>query len=756
MAGLAVSALANVGAAETRQRGSVHLSGSPSQPAVDLKTHTLYVPIQCSQTNSCPGKPTGRMIDIIDTANCNTQVVSGCRVVGQAQGGKGPLAVVVDEKTDTVYALDFGGTVSVLDGARCNASVRTHCGLLATVKTGGFNVAGALDPRTHTLYTAAPNGDVFVINVARCNAQTTSGCRQQVRKVKDPRAPDAIGVDLATDTVYVADGGMNTPGTTVTVINGARCNASAGGGCGGAHRQIAVGTAPYWLTVDQATNTVYVANNDDNTVSVINGATCNGMVSSGCHRHPHAVVTGGGVSFMAVDASRHTLFVLNQGDDTMSAINTETCNGHKQSGCPSRARNAWIPWKPPTGYNPGLFALVPSTGTAYVVNGGGEAFLAAVSIRHCTASTTAGCRDEPPGVAVSGAFPEVDPATDTIYAGNARKPGIQVLNGATCDAANHSGCKPVATIPFPHPQANLGAIDHATHTLYAADTFSNTVLAIDIQHCNAHDTSGCSAAKSKMTIGPYPSLPVLDPATHSLYVPEATNTPSGPRFNKIAVLNAATCNAVVTSGCGQAPGTIDVGMNTFTIAVSAKTNSIYAAVLGSNFLNNTVWVISGEHCNGTDHSGCASAVVAKAKVGHGPSAVIVNDATHTVYVANNADGDRPGTVSVINSATCNGSVTTSCASSKPTVLVGRSPVGMAFDARAHRLYVADFSHAAVSIIDAAHCNATHTSGCSTPAPEVAVGSQPGFVWVNAKQRTVYATTHLRGRSGFWSIFPASP
>jgi DNA-binding beta-propeller fold protein YncE len=213
---------------------------------------------------------------------------------------------------------------------------------------------------------------------------------------------------------------------------------------------------------------------------------------------------------------------------------------------------------------------------------------------------------------------------------------------------------------------------------------------------------------------------------------------------------------VVTSGCGQAPGTIEVGMNTFTIGVSAKTDSIYAAVLGSNFLNNTVWVIDGTHCNGTDHSGCTSAVVAKAKVGHGPSAVIVNDATDTVYVDNNADGDRPGTVSLINGATCNGSVTTSCASSKPTVTVGRSPVGMAFDPRNDHVYVADYSHAAVSIIDGARCNARHTSGCDTPAPERAVGSQPGFVWVNADEGTVYVTTHLRGQSTFWSIFPATP
>ena len=82
------------------------------------------------------------------------------------------------------------------------------------------------------------------------------------------------------------------------------------------------------------------------------------------------------------------------------------------------------------------------------------------------------------------AFPVVDPATDTIYAGNGDHPEILVINGAKCNAKKLAGCKPVTTIPFPHPQANLGSIDQATHTLYAADTYSDTVSAINIKHCS--------------------------------------------------------------------------------------------------------------------------------------------------------------------------------------------------------------------------------------------------------------------------------
>ena len=678
-------------------------------------------------------------------------------MVGKTEAGDGPLAVVIDQKTDTVYVIDGAGAVSVIDGGRCNATVRTHCGILATVKTGGIDVAGVLDPKTHTLYVAAPSGDVFVIDVANCNAHTTRGCRQHVRKVKDPRGPDAVDLDLATNTVYAADAGTNNPGNTVSVINGARCNGSVGTGCGTKPRVVTVGGQPFWITVDQRTDTVYTANNVDGTVSIIDGAKCNGTVTSGCSRKTRAVKTGGNAGYVAVDQSRHTVFTLNQTDDTMSEFNTNTCNGHEQSGCPARARNERVPWNPPQGYNPGSFTLVPGTGTAYVANPGGESFLAAISIKRCNALTTAGCRVESPSVQLNLAFPEVDPATDTIYAANASKPGIVVLDGAKCNAVDRSGCRPLATIPFPHPQANIGAIDPVTHTLYAADPFANTVYAIDIKHCNARDTSGCSAVAAKMTIGPVPSLPVLNPATHTLYVPEGVKTSSGYNFDEIAVLNAATCNAIVTSGCSQVPGTITVGSFTFVIALSAKTNTVYTASSGPNLSGSRrVWVVNGAACDATDHSGCGTAVVAKAEVGLGPASVVVDDAHNTVYVANNGDGDIPGTVSVLNAATCNGSTTTGCAKPVATVPVDRAPIAMALDTRNRRLYVADYAHATVSIIDGSRCDATHTAGCSKMAPEQQIGSGPGFVFVNQQKGTVYVTEQGNApNSGAWAIFPAS-
>ena len=80
-------------------------------------------------------------------------------------------------------------------------------------------------------------------------------------------------------------------------------------------------------------------------------------------------------------------------------------------------------------------------------------------------------------------------------------------------------------------------------------------------------------------------------------------------------------------------------------------------------------MINGATCNGTDHSGCGH-LAATAKVGLDPFGAAVNDRTHTVYVTNNADGDSPGTVSVINGATCNGTHTTGCHRHFPTAATG--------------------------------------------------------------------------------------
>lgn len=113
------------------------------------------------------------------------------------------------------------------------------------------------------------------------------------------------------------------------------CDARVGRGWSQTPHTVTVGSGPFGLAVDQAGSAVYVANNNDGTVSVINGSKCDARVHTGCGQHPRVVTTGPGSDYVTVDPALHTAFSVSQGDDTISEINTRTCNGRTDAGCRS-------------------------------------------------------------------------------------------------------------------------------------------------------------------------------------------------------------------------------------------------------------------------------------------------------------------------------------------------------------------------------------------------------------------------------------
>ena len=717
---------------------SLALDGSPAVPATNPRTHTLYVPIQCT-TTTCD--VAGNVVDVINTATCNSRTGTGCRIAARVKVGNNPLVAVVDPRTDTVYVVNAGdNTISVIDGSHCNARTTGDCASpVATINIPAFAVDAVLDPVSRTLYVASPAGFVFVVDTATCNANTTSGCSQPVRQVADNRGPQALDVDMATDTVYTADAGDGS-GNTVSVINGATCNGAVHSGCNQVPHTVTVGSGAWWDTVDQATDTVYVANNNDGTVSVIDGATCNATVTSGCGAKPPAVTTGAAPQFVADDPALHTLFTLNQVDNTLSAINTRICNGPSPDGCPrtAPARSA-APDQGPRylGY-PNTFVLAPSTDTAYLINVGGASVLSAVSIASCNALTSRGCRPSAPTAAEPAGYIAADPATHTVYASNQGLPRIDVLDSRTCRAGDLTRCAPVAVIPMADPFAALGSIDHRTHTLYAADQQNGRISVIDTATCNAADTTGCNKKVPTIAVGDAALVPTLNPATHTIYVPVGDPT------EQIAVIDASTCNAMNDTGCGQTPATVEVGPYINNIAVSIATDTVYVPTTGPQFTGDTVSMIDGATCDATNHSGC-SQTPPTVRVGILPFASAVDDRTHTVYVSNNADGDAPGTVSVIDSATCNATNTTGCAHVS-TMATGHSPLDVAVDPRTDSVVVSDFASADVTILDGARCNATVIRGCGQKPVERAVGSEPFRVAVDPAIGTMYVSNGFQAGS----------
>jgi hypothetical protein len=113
------------------------------------------------------------------------------------------------------------------------------------------------------------------------------------------RGPSAVAIDRATNTIYVASGNnangpTNAGGDTVSVIDGRRCQARDVSRCAGPWPTVKVGNLPSTITVDQATDTIYVTVDGSNTVAVFNGAACNAQVTSGCGQPPAQVRVGPG------------------------------------------------------------------------------------------------------------------------------------------------------------------------------------------------------------------------------------------------------------------------------------------------------------------------------------------------------------------------------------------------------------------------------------------------------------------------------
>ncbi len=356
---------------------TVVLSGNPGMLAIDTDTDTVYVPIQ-----------TGG-VQVVNGARCNARASEGCSVVATVPTGAS-LAAAVDARTDTVYVVS-GNDIWVIDGARCNGTVTTGCDKqLATIKTAGNVEALALDLLTHTLYMASLNGAIFVADVANCNTVTTSGCSAPTKEISDPYIPVDLSVDTSTGTVYAANNGFcagttedtscpSGTGDTVSVIDGAACDASVSAGCRRKPALITVGEGAAWTELDEATETLYVASIISGTVSVIDIAHCNGRLTSGC-RPAAEFKTGLGAAYVVVDQSLHTLFTVNSQSDTLTETNVLTCNGKVTSGCASfRGRQAGPTLGEYSNPTPNEGVLDLHTGTLYITCEGGSQFVTALN-----------------------------------------------------------------------------------------------------------------------------------------------------------------------------------------------------------------------------------------------------------------------------------------------------------------------------------------------------------------------------------------
>jgi DNA-binding beta-propeller fold protein YncE len=621
---------------------------------VDPVTNTVFV---TNQGTAGPGT-----LSVIDGNSCNATNRSGCAAQPEASVnvGDGPSGIGINPVTNTIYVTNTGPgnpipdghTVSVIDGARCRAGDLSGCSSIGTVPVGLGPVNLTVDPTTNTIYLGdtypdtAGRGFITLINGATCDAADQAGCGSAAHPIVAVGAdPIGYAVDPNNNSVYVT----NASDDTVSVIDDTKCSAKRSAGCENLPPTIAVSGAPSWPVVDPATHTIYVVDQADNDVAILNDQGCDAETTYGC-RHPVPSVPAGSFPNAATTDTRFgTIYVGDahafQPPYTISMIDAARCNASELSRCERPPRTL------STAGRPFGMAADQGTNTVYVATDGP---LQVIDAATCNATTSIGCEDTA-SVPAGGHSVAVDQSTDTIYTVNNHPDGsgyISVIDGRRCNGADTSGCarQTATTVPTVAVGNQIAfgitaptvdrtpdrlAVDDGTHTLYVTNAGDQTVSVIDITHCRAGDASRCASLQPATVPLPNALAPVaiaVDSATNTAYVAD-NPFPAFP--GSMSLIDTTHCRAGDTSQCAsQTPPRVPTPAGAaFRIQVDPTTNRIYVA----NLNDSSVSVIDGNQCNANDTVGCSR--IPKIEVGSNPSDLTLDLANRTAYMPNFYDND---------------------------------------------------------------------------------------------------------------------
>lgn len=678
---------------------TVTVGSLPSSIAVDQATGTIYV------TNA--GDNT---VTVFNGATCNAATLSGCGQQATVPVGLGPLGIFADDANHTVYVADLdsgnGSTVSMLNSATCDASTLATCPTTPppTVTVASSPLAVTADLATHTVYVSS-FAEATVFDANTCNATVQSGCGTVGTLPGDPfgNGPNDAEIDAANNTLYTAN-----YDDTVSALDLADCDAANLAGCAtapvGTVSAFPLSTTPsaLYLAVDVPLHTVYVTYQEDDSVGAIDTDVCNGADVAACSSlHPPLARAGAAPQGIALDPQTQTLYVANEIDNDVSVISASSCNAGVTGGCRQDPVSVPVGW--PDIFTTDALAADPAVRTLYDITGDAVAM---VNTQACNSHAPAGCAAAPPQFA-AGSEPSgvaVDPLTHTVYvanSGSGSAGSVTVVNADTCNATDQGGCGQLETLAVPGGNADVVAVDAATGTLYVGtETASGPDLlsVFNASTCDATNTGGCGQVPSSIAFGSSGGAPgdsepniAVDQVTNTIY---ATDTYDFSTWTSpgLYMINGATCDAANAS-CGQAPVLMPLGLSSTSatapgtapwgIAVDEATDTVYVALLSNGDYAADVAVVNGASCNGSVTSGC-NQVATQVPVGHNAIGITLDSFTHDVYTANFQDSS----VSVIDGAICNGLVTAGCGHPADKLAADFGPASIVADPAVSTVYVA--------------------------------------------------------------------
>jgi YVTN family beta-propeller protein len=351
--------------------------------------------------------------------------------------------------------------------------------------------------------------------------QSTNGANEHDKPgLNTANRPNAVIVNPMTHTMYIANGNSDTVSVMNTKNNRILTNISLG-----------LRDTPNDLSIDSDDNVLYVSNIGSNTVSVIDLLTNKVTSNTNVGRFPISI---------SEDTNQGFVFTANRDSGTVSVIDTQN--------------NALVHTITGQGKPYGV-AVNPITHTLYVTNSNSSTisiidyyryrFVADQSFIQLTNKTVI-VGESPTGIAINA-------ITNRIYVSNEHSNTISVIDGKTNNVVKTIL---VGTGPF-HLVVNPN-----TNMIYVANSDDNTISVIDGKTNNVVKT---------IIVGYSPWGLAIDPDTNMIYI---TNN----EHNKIYIINGTTNSVTAGVSIKNNSGYLDCKPGGEILSNSYITYDLYTAV----------------------------------------------------------------------------------------------------------------------------------------------------------------------------------